>query len=712
MPRDLPELLSEQLQKPPPSIVAALQLLDEGATIPFIARYRKERTGGLDEVQLRAIADAQRTRGELVQRHDAIVKALEGAGQLSPRLREQLGACETRADLEEVYAPFKKRRKTRADQARERGLAPLAERMRAQADRGDPFGEAAAFVRPEQGVPSAEDALAGARDIVAERLAAEPGLRALVRREVEQGDVTASASRAQRAKEGADRFRDYVDHTERAARVPSHRYLAMCRGEAEGLLTVKVRPDVERTLHRLLHASRWRERSPWAGQVRQATEDALKRLLLPAAERHVRAMLKERADDEAIEVFQRNLQALLLGAPLGPQAVLGVDPGLRTGCKCALVAASGALEAHRVLHLVGRRSTDADALVRWLEQSRPAAVAVGNGTGGREALQVVREAIRASGQPILAVAVDETGASVYSASEVAREELPDVDLTVRSAAHIARRLQDPLAELVKVPPASLGVGQYQHDVDGGKLARKLEEVVESCVNRVGVNVNTASSALLAYVAGIGPGVARHVVAHREAHGAFASRKALREVRGLGAKTFEQCAGFLRIPDGAHPLDASAVHPERYSLVAEMAKSVGRTVADLVGAPEVVRRVDVQRFAGPEVGSATLGDIVEELARPGRDPRADFEAPRFRDDVRELEDLREGMVLEGVVTNVTNFGAFVDVGVHQDGLVHISELADRYVATPHEVVQAHQRVQVRVLGVDTGRRRISLSIRQA
>ncbi|MBX2803966.1 MAG: RNA-binding transcriptional accessory protein [Myxococcales bacterium] len=689
---------------------AALALFDEGSTVPFVARYRRERTGGLDEVQLRQIADAHRQHVELQDRRSAILKALTEQGVLTDALRATIAACQTRSALEDAYAPYKKRRKTRADNAKEKGLEPLAELLLAQTRRGNPITDATSYVDPSKGVTSVDEALAGARDIVAETLASRPTLRSLVRQDV--GDHGMLSSSATKKTEGADDFRDYADHTERAARVPSHRYLAMCRGEAEGVLTIKIRPDLERTLQQLLRAAKLDRGSPWAEQMRQATDDALRRLLLPAAERRVRAILKEHADDEAIEVFQRNLEALLLAAPLGGVSVLGIDPGIRTGCKCALVSETGALVEHQVLHLVGRKDPQTDRLAAWLSRARPAAVAVGNGTGGREALAAVRTALREAGMDVPAVSVSESGASIYSASELARQELPDVDLTVRSAAHIARRLQDPLAELVKVPPGSIGVGQYQHDVDDKKLTRKLSEVVESCVNRVGVDVNTASPALLAHVAGIGPKLAERIVAHRQANGAFRRRRDLLDVQGLGKKTFEQCAGFLRIRDGSEPLDASAVHPERYKLVARMARDLGCSVAELVGDAAKARTIQMDRYVDEDTGLQTLADIVGELTKPGRDPRQAFEAPAFRDDVQELSDVREGMVLHGVVTNVTNFGAFVDVGVHQDGLVHISQLADRYVSSPHEVVSAGQSVKVKVLEVDLDRRRISLSMKQA
>lgn len=707
MSADLSTRIARHTDVSPQRVSAVLQLLADGATVPFIARYRKERTGGLDEVQLRAVAEQQRLLTELDTRREAIEATMRQQGQLTPERSAALAAAQTRIELEALYAPFKRRRKTRADTARERGLEPLAKQIWSQPRSGSPQAAAGAFVDAARGVPDADAALAGARDLVAERICADhtPSIRQAVR----QHGVLATQVKADA--DDADRFRDYADYRETIGRVPSHRYLAVCRGEASGALRVSLRPDPERTLQRL--RSRLRiGRSPFAEQLELAASDALKRLMLPAAERSVRSARKEHADREAIEVFATNLEALLLAAPFGPRSVLGIDPGLRTGCKCALVADTGAVVSHRVLALAGRKQPEKQALVRWIARDQPEAIAVGNGTGGREALAVVREAVREAGSDAPVVSISESGASVYSASEVARAELPQLDLTVRSAVHLARRLQDPLSELVKVPPASIGVGQYQHDVDAGALQRRLEQVVESCVNRVGVELNTASPHLLSYVAGIGPKLAAAIVAHREANGPFASRRALKQVRGLGPKTFEQCAGFLRVHGSDDPLDASGVHPERSRLVSQMARDLGLTVAQLVGNPDAVSRLELQRYLDADTGRATLDDIARELSKPGRDPREAFEAPAFRDDIHAIEDLAEGMVLDGIVTNVTAFGAFVDLGVHQDGLVHVSELADRFVPSPHDVVSPGQAIRVRVLGVDLERRRISLSARQA
>ncbi|MCA9516780.1 MAG: RNA-binding transcriptional accessory protein [Myxococcales bacterium] len=705
------DVIARSLQIAKAQVAAALALFDEGATLPFVARYRKERTGGLDEVQLRAILAARDGLVALDKRKDAVLAAISGQGRLTPALEAAIRACDSLAAVEDLYAPYKSKRKTRADMARERGLEPLARRILAQPRDGDPAREARTFVSAARDVPDVAAALQGARDIVAEELATDADLRLLVREAVERHGVV--SARAAKKGEGAEdrRFDDYRAFDEAVGRIPSHRWLAVARGEAEGALKVTVRADHERSLEQLLRRITYLPRSPFGAELRAAADDGVKRLLMPAAERAVRAGLSAWAEEEAREVFAKNLDALLMAAPYGARPVLGVDPGIRTGCKCAMVDGRGALVGYETLWLAGGRGEpDRAGLAKMLRQHRPDAVAVGNGTGGREAEAVVREVAREVLPGCVVVSVSEAGASVYSASELAGEELPGVDLTVRGAVSIARRLQDPLAELVKVPPQSIGVGQYQHDLDESGLARRLGEVVESAVNRVGVDVNTASPALLAHVAGIGPKLAAGIVAHRAttARG-FGARRELLAVSGLGAKTFEQCAGFLRVRGGKEPLDASAVHPERYALVRQLAKDAGTSVAALVGASGVRQKLgDLRRYEDAETGRATLDDIVAELERPGRDPRATFEAVAFRDDVREIGDLEVGMVLAGIVTNVTAFGAFVDVGVHQDGLVHISELADRFVKDPHEVVAAGQRVRVKVLEVDAGRKRVSLS----
>jgi len=704
--------VAAHLGLPAQGVAAVLSLLDEGATVPFIARYRKERTGALDEEQIRAVRDRHRYLGELEARRAAIGAAIEEQGQLTPELEARLRACGTKAELEDLYLPFKKKRRTKATVAREQGLGPLAERILAQPPDGDPCREAEAFVRPDE-VPDVDAALAGAREIVVEAVAEHADVRATVRRELSRQGVLRTEVAKERPTERT-RFEDYYDHREPVARIPSHRYLAIRRGEEQGVLKVRVEVDTARLLPRLERLMGLVPRSPFAGELSAAVEGAWKRRLAPSVENDVRKQAKERADREAVQVFAENLQQVLLGAPYGARPVVGVDPGIRTGCKCAAVAGTGRFLGTCTVHpLRGRGEVDkaASRLVTFVREHEPEGVAVGSGTGGRRTLRFVQDALReAELTDVLVVRVDEAGASVYSASKVARAEFPDLDITVRGAISIARRLQDPLAELVKIEPRSIGVGQYQHDVHQPLLREQLAEVVESSVNRVGVELNTASASLLAHVAGVGPTLAKRIVSHREERGRFPGRRALLRVKGLGPKAFEQAAGFLRVRDGDHPLDASAVHPERYELVERIAKDLGTPLVDLVGDAERSARIEVGRYVDDEVGEPTLRDIVDELRKPGRDPRSRFEAPRFSEDVRTLEDLREGLVLEGVVTNVTNFGAFVDVGVHQDGLVHVSQLADRFVQHPRDVVAVGDRVQVRVLSVDLERKRISLSAR--
>jgi len=700
--------VARELDLPARGVAAALALLDGGATVPFVARYRKEATGGLDEVQLRALAARRAYLVELEERRAAILAAIDGQGKLTPELRAALEACQQKTELEDLYLPYRPRRRTRAGLARERGLEPLAERILAQPPDGAPRVEAERFVDPARGVPDAEAALAGARDIAAERAAEDAGVRAHARRELaREGVLVARVVKAKAAERS--KFEQYYDYREPVSRVPSHRYLAVRRGEREEVLRASIELDPDRLCAEVERRLGLRPASPWAGELRAAVADGVRRLLLGSIEADLAAELKARADREAIAVFAENLKAVLLAAPLGGKPVLGIDPGLRTGCKCAAVDATGRfLEALTVYPHTGRAEEAARELRALAARHPPAAVAVGNGTAGRETEAFARLALADLGAPV--VPVSEAGASVYSASELAREEFPDLDLTVRGAISIARRLQDPLAELVKVEPRAIGVGQYQHDVDPPSLERALGEVVEDCVNRVGVELNTASAPLLARVAGLGPATARRIVAHREARGAFPTRRALLEVKGVGARTFEQAAGFLRVRASPEPLDASAVHPERYALVGRMARDLGVGLRELVGNAALAARIELARYADAEVGEPTLRDILAELEKPGRDPRASFTPPAFRDDVRALEDLTPGMWLEGVVTNVTHFGAFVDLGVKQDGLVHVSQLAERFVREPSEIVKAGDRVRVRVLEVDLERRRISLSCR--
>ena len=694
-------------------VAAVVEMLGQGATVPFIARYRKEATGGLDEVQIRQVEERRTYLVELEARRRAILEEVERQGKLTPQLNASLSAATTKAALEDLYLPYKPKRRTRAMVARERGLEPLALRILEQPAEGNPDAEALAFVNAEKEVPGVKEALAGARDIVAEVAAETAEVRQAARRLfAEEGAVAVEKAPDVN---GPTKFETYYSFNEPCRSIPSHRYLAVRRGEVENVLRVKLAVDEEKGQSQVLGAMRFNPRSAFAQQMTQAVQDAWKRLIAPAVETEVRVDLKMRADREAVEVFAENLRGLLLAPPLGSRPVIGIDPGQRTGCKVAVVDATGTLLEHTVLYLVQGAKAQAEsqaALLALISRFKPSAVAVGNGTHGRETELFVREALRlASVDGVFPVLVNEAGASVYSASDVAREEFPDLDLTVRGAISIARRLQDPLAELVKVDPKSIGVGQYQHDVFQPLLSRKLDEVVESCVNQVGVDLNTASASLLGYVAGIGPALAKRIVEHRGGKGVFTSRKDLKAVSGMGPRTYEQCAGFLRIRGGDQPLDASSVHPERYDLVAAMAGDLKVAVAQLVGAAQLVERIEWKKYVNEQVGEPTLRDILDELRKPGRDPRRSFEAPAFRDDVRTMEDLKPGMWLEGVVTNVTAFGAFIDVGVHQDGLAHVSQLADRYIKDPKEAVTVGQRIKVRVLEVDMVRKRISLSARQ-
>ncbi|HEX8452705.1 MAG TPA: Tex family protein [Longimicrobium sp.] len=703
------ERIATELGLRAPQVRAALELLLAGNTIPFVARYRKEATGELDEVQLRDIRDRHEYLAELDERRAAILKSIDEQGKLTPELRIAIGRAETKQALEDLYLPFKPKRRTRAIIAAERGLPPLAELLWAGRTSDAELAVAAVgFVSEERGVQTVDDALAGARDIVAERIAEDAAARARVRDLVRERGVM--ESRVARGKEGeASKFQDYYDFSQPVRLLPSHRILAIRRGEAEEVLTARIVAPDEEIVAGLLRRFAAGHRAP--EQMRLAVEDAYRRLLAPSVEVEVRMELKTRADEEAIAIFGQNLEALLLASPAGERSVLGVDPGFRTGCKLAVVSRTGALLATGVVYL-HQEDRFRHEIARLAAQHSVELVAVGNGTASRETDKLVREALRdvpAERRPVV-VMVNEAGASVYSASDVAREEFPELDLTLRSAVSIARRLQDPLAELVKIDPKSIGVGQYQHDVSQTRLKRRLDETVESCVNRVGVEVNTASPALLSYVAGIGPTAAQRIARQRDEAGPFRSRSQLLKVPGVGPKTFEQAAGFLRVRGGDHPLDASAVHPERYALVERMAGDLRVGVKELVGNEGAIARIQPERYVGEGVGLPTLQDILAELRKPGRDPRDAFEAPAFRDDVQKIEDLREGMTLQGTVTNVVAFGAFVDVGVHQDGLVHVSELSDRYVQDPNAAARVGDRVSVRVLSVDVPRKRIALSMR--
>ncbi len=699
-------------------VQAAAELFAEGATVPFVARYRKEATGGLEDLQLETIAKRRDYFLELAERRDAILESIREQGKLSAELEASIRAAVTKQELEDLYLPYKPKRRTRAQIAREKGLEPLAEALLARAGSRDlPEDLARPYVDAEKGVEDAEAALAGARDILAERLSENAGERAELRRALAAEGVLRSRVVPAKEKEAeAGVYRDYFDRGEPAREIPSHRLLAILRGEREGFLTSDLRIDDEREVERLGRSWGVPLETPCGRQIAEATADGYKRLLRPSITNEVRAEMRERAEGQAIAVFRANLEALLLQAPLGQTPVMGLDPGLRTGCKLAVVDGTGRVVATDVIHAVPPHADEAGAaktIVSLIRKHGVHAVAVGNGTASRETEAFARKAVQEAGLENVVVAiVPETGASVYSASAVAREELPQLDVSLRGAVSIARRLQDPLAELVKIEPRSLGVGQYQHDVDQKSLERELDTAVEGAVNRVGVELNTASASLLRRVSGLSERTANSIVHHRDANGPFRSRKSLLKVSGFGPKTFELAAGFLRVREGENPLDRTAVHPERYPVVEEMAEALAVPVSNLVGNSDLVGKLDFSRFADAErnLGRFTLDDIRNELLRPGRDPRPEFKVPEWRPDVTSVKDLQPGMVLEGRVSNVTNFGAFVDIGVHRDGLVHVSELTHRWVADPRDAVKVGEIVKVKVLEVDYQRERISLSIK--
>ncbi len=687
---------------------AAAELLEDGCTVPFIARYRKEATGSLDEVQTAAIRDRLEQLAALEKRREAVMKSLEERELLTEDLRQAIMAADSMAELEDIYLPYRPKRRTRATIARERGLEELADKLYAQGPI-NPASEALRFVNPDKGVESAEDALAGARDIIAEKINEDARVRSETRKLFLERGLAHSKVIGGKESEGA-KFKDYFDYSEKIQSAPGHRVLAMVRGEKEGVISLQIRPPEEEAL-RLLRRLVIKAGNEAAQQVDLALEDGYKRLLAPSMETETRQEAKKKADEEAIRVFSENLFELLLSAPLGRKRVLALDPGFRTGAKLVCLDSQGKLLHHETVYPTQSQkmaeqaaSTVKELCVRFQIE----AIAVGNGTGGRE----TETFIRSLGLPksITVVMVNESGASVYSASKAAREEFPDQDVTVRGAVSIGRRLQDPLAELVKIDPKSIGVGQYQHDVDQAALKRSLDDVVATCVNRVGVEVKSASTELLAYISGLGPTLAKNIVLQRGANGPFRSRKELLDVPRVGPKAFEQAAGFLRISDGENPLDASAVHPERYEIVEQFARRLGCSVKDLMEKEDLRSKLRLEDFINEEVGLPTLTDIMSELAKPGRDPRAEFEPFSFADDINSIEDVKPGMRVPGIVTNVTSFGAFVDIGVHQDGLVHISQLANRFVKDPAEVVKPQQKVTVTVLEVDIPRKRISLSMR--
>jgi len=700
-------LVARELGLKPEQVQATARLLDEGCTVPFIARYRKEATGELDEVAIMAVRDRLHQLRELDSRRESILKSLEERGLLSDELKEQLEQAATLTELEDLYLPFRPKRRTRAMKAREKGLEPLALAILAQDPALDPAAEAQAYLDPEKELEEVDQALAGARDIIAELISEDPDTRAAMRRLYEKQAVITSKVIKGEEEKGA-KFKDYFDWSEPALAAAGHRVLAMRRGEKEGHLILRITVPQDEAIA-LLEQRHLKNHSPAAQQVALALADGFKRLLGPAMETEMRLVTKERAEREAIRVFAENLRELLLAPPLGPRRVLALDPGYRTGCKLVCLNEQGDLLHHDVINIMTARQRQeaADKLKALVQRFRIQAIAVGNGTAGRETEALVRS-LELPG--VVVEMVNESGASVYSASQAAREEFPELDVSLRGAVSIGRRLMDPLAELVKIDPKSIGVGQYQHDVDQGELARSLQDVVVSCVNAVGVEVNTASPQLLAYVSGLGPSLARKMVAYREEHGPFRHRGELMQVPRLGPKAFEQAAGFLRIRDGENPLDASAVHPESYPVVEAMAADLGCRLQELIANQELIRRIDPSRYVDDKVGLPTINDILTELAKPGRDPRRSFEVFSFAEGVNQLEDLEPGMRLPGIVTNVTNFGAFVDIGVHQDGLVHISQMADHFVKDPRQELKVHQRVMVTVLEVDLARRRIALSMR--
>jgi uncharacterized protein len=700
--------IAQELGFTPKQVQATADLLNEGATVPFIARYRKEVTGSLDEVAITTIRDRLNQLVELDKRREAILKSLEERDQLTDELKEKILSAETMAVLEDIYLPYRPKRRTRAMIAKERGLEPLAHRLFAQDDI-DPLTEASAFVDLEKGVNSLEEALAGARDIIAEWVNEDQMARARMREFFSSKAVFKSKVIPEKEAEGI-KYKDYFDWQEPVNTAPSHRILAMRRGENEDFLVLRVLPPEDEALD-ILDGLFVKGEGPASQQVRISVHDSYKRLLSPSMETEIRLETKKQADEEAIRVFVENLRQLLLAPPLGQKNVLAIDPGFRTGCKMVCLDRQGKLLHTETIYPLQSEKGAADAGSRVLEMCERfliEAIAVGNGTAGRETEAFIHSLDLSKN--IQVVMVNESGASVYSASEVAREEFPDQDVTVRGAVSIGRRLMDPLAELVKIDPKSIGVGQYQHDVDQGALKSGLDDVVISCVNRVGVEVNTASKQLLTYVSGLGPQLGKGIVEYRNEHGPFRSRQELKHVPRLGPKAFEQAAGFLRIRDGKNPLDRSAVHPESYLIVDAMARDLGCSVLDLMHDEKLRNKIELGQYISDQVGLPTLNDILSELSKPGRDPREQLEAFRFAEGIEKIEDVKPGMKLPGIVTNITAFGVFVDIGVHQDGLVHISEVSHRFVKNPAEVVRVHQKVMVTVLGVDLARKRISLSMK--
>lgn len=689
-------------------VTATLELLEAGGTVPFIARYRKEKTGELDEVQIASIRDLSAAFEELEKRRAYILKSIKEQEKLTPELEKKINAATTLTELEDIYLPYKPKRKTKATVAKDKGLEPLAKWLFEQSS-NNVDTEAEKFLSEEKEVKSTEEALQGARDIIAEWVSEDAEARQKLRNVFEKSAIVKTKVLKGKETEG-EKYKDYFEWEEPLAKTPSHRLLAMRRGEKEMILSMDISPEKEVAIERL-ERQFVKGNNAAAQQVQTAIEDSYKRLLKPSLETEFRLTSKKKADLDAIRVFTDNLRELLLASPLGQKAILALDPGFRTGCKVVCLNQQGKLLHNAAIypHEPQRQTAAAEATIKQLvSEYQIEAIAIGNGTASRETEAFVNK-IKFD-RPVQVVMVNESGASIYSASEIARDEFPDHDITVRGAVSIGRRLADPLAELVKLDPKSIGVGQYQHDVDQTALKNALDDVVMSCVNAVGVDVNTASKQLLTYVSGLGPTLAENIVNYRNENGPFQTRKEILKVPRMGEKVFEQAAGFLRIRDGKNPLDASAVHPERYKLVEQMAKDLQSDLKTIIGKSDIKSKIDLKKYVNDEVGLPTLQDILEELVKPGRDPRKEFEAFTFDDSVHEISDLREGMTLPGIITNVTNFGAFVDIGVHQDGLVHISEISNTFVKDPNEVVKVSQKVQVRVTGVDVARKRISLSMK--
>ena len=716
------KLIANALQLQEKAVANTLSLLEEGCTIPFISRYRKERTGGLDEVQIAAISDRFDKLKEIEKRKETVIKTITDLEKMTPELQQRIDACWDATELEDIYLPYKPKRRTRAQVAREQGLEPLAKILLLQRER-DPERISEKYVKGD--VKDTEAAIKGAQDIIAETVSEDERSRQQLRNAFSrQAFIISKVVKAKADTDEAAKYSDYFDWEEPLKRCSSHRLLAMRRGEAEGILRISITPDDEEAVERLKRHYVYGN-TPCGKLVAEAIDDGYKRLLKPAIETEFAALSKEKADEEAIRVFAENLRQLLLGAPLGQKRVMGVDPGFRTGCKVVCLDAQGNLLHHEAIFPhppVNKRMEAAMSILKMIQKYQIEAISIGNGTASRETNDFIKDVLAgrydidtklksqsSNLQPQIFV-VSENGASVYSASKIAREEFPDEDVTVRGAVSIGRRLMDPLAELVKIDPKSIGVGQYQHDVDQTKLKHSLDQTVESCVNSVGVNLNTASQHLLMYVSGLGPTLAKNIVDYRRENGAFTSRAQLKKVPRLGPSAFQQCAGFLRIPGAKNPLDNSAVHPESYTIVEQMAKDQGCTVADLINNKEKREAINIKQYVTTDVGIPTLTDIMKELEKPGRDPREQLEEFEFDKNVTSIDDLKEGMILPGIVTNITNFGAFVDIGVHQDGLVHISQMANRRIAHPLDVVKLHQHIKVRVIEVDHRRNRISLSMK--